>query len=142
MRIFAGHAGNAAAGAGEGLCFRLVAVLVPFGIGQAGRRAQPQVVHGYGATIAHIQFTVAALAHGVAASVVPARTRAAHVDATGAGHGVVDEAFIRVEATPEATGVAITTYTEPHPVNINTVVSEIVLPSFEQGDKVFIATVA
>lgn len=40
------------------------------------------------------------------------------------------------------TGVAITTYTEPHPVNINTVVSEIVLPSFEQGDKVFIATVA
>ena len=40
------------------------------------------------------------------------------------------------------TGVAVTTYVEPHPVNINTVVSEIVLPSFEQGDKVFIATVA
>jgi len=40
------------------------------------------------------------------------------------------------------TGVAVTTYQEPHPVNTNTVVSEIVLPSFEQGDKVFIATVA
>ncbi|AJQ26913.1 major capsid protein [Pelosinus fermentans] len=40
------------------------------------------------------------------------------------------------------TGIAITTYQEVHPVNTNTVVSEIVLPSFEQGDKVLIATVA
>ena len=40
------------------------------------------------------------------------------------------------------TGVAVTTITHPHPVNIETIVSEIVLPSFEQGDKVFIATVA
>lgn len=40
------------------------------------------------------------------------------------------------------TGIAVTTYQEVHPVNTNTVVSEIVLPSFEQGDKIFIATVA
>lgn len=40
------------------------------------------------------------------------------------------------------TGVAITTYQEIHPVNSITVVSEIVLPSFEQGDKIFIAKVA
>jgi len=40
------------------------------------------------------------------------------------------------------TGVAVTTIKQPHPVNIETIVSEIVLPSFEQGDKVFIATVA
>lgn len=40
------------------------------------------------------------------------------------------------------TGIAVTTYQEVHPVNTNTVVSEIVLPSFEQGDKVLIATVA
>lgn len=39
------------------------------------------------------------------------------------------------------TGVAITTYKEPHPVNVNTVVSEIVLPSFERIDEIFIATV-
>ena len=40
------------------------------------------------------------------------------------------------------TGVAVTTYQEIHPVNSITVVSEIVLPSFEQGDKIFIAKVA
>lgn len=40
------------------------------------------------------------------------------------------------------TGVAVTTYKEPHPVNIVTVVSEIVLPSFENMASVFTAKVA
>lgn len=40
------------------------------------------------------------------------------------------------------TGVAITTLKIPHPVNIETIVSEIVLPSFERIDSIFIATVA
>lgn len=40
------------------------------------------------------------------------------------------------------TGVAITTIKEPHPVNIETIVSEITLPSFETMDAVFIAQVA
>ena len=40
------------------------------------------------------------------------------------------------------TGVAITTFKEVHPVNSVTVVSAIVLPSFESIDNVFIATVA
>ncbi len=40
------------------------------------------------------------------------------------------------------TGVAVTTIKEPHPVNVFTVVSSIVLPSFEKIDHVFIATVA
>lgn len=39
------------------------------------------------------------------------------------------------------TGVAITTYMEPQPVNSITIVSEIVLPSFEAIDSVFIAKV-
>ncbi|WP_025727716.1 major capsid protein [Heyndrickxia ginsengihumi] len=39
------------------------------------------------------------------------------------------------------TGVAITTIKEPHPVNVNTIVSEIVLPSFESIDNIFIAQV-
>lgn len=39
------------------------------------------------------------------------------------------------------TGVAITTHKIVHPVNVETIVSEIVLPSFEQADKIFIATV-
>lgn len=39
------------------------------------------------------------------------------------------------------TGVAVTTYQEVHPVNSVTVVSAIVLPSFEQGNKIFIAAV-
>jgi Phage major capsid protein E len=39
------------------------------------------------------------------------------------------------------TGVAVTTVKEPHPVNVQTIVSEIVLPSFENIDKIFIAQV-
>jgi len=39
------------------------------------------------------------------------------------------------------TGVAITTVKEAHPVNVETIVSEIVLPSFETIDNIFIATV-
>jgi len=34
------------------------------------------------------------------------------------------------------TGVAVTQIVEPHPVNINTLVSEIILPSYEQMDQV------
>lgn len=40
------------------------------------------------------------------------------------------------------TGVAVTTYYTVDPVNANTKVSQISLPSFEASDKVFIATVA
>jgi len=40
------------------------------------------------------------------------------------------------------TGVAITTIKEPHPVNVETIVSQIVLPSFETIDTIFIAKVA
>jgi len=40
------------------------------------------------------------------------------------------------------TGVAITSIKEPHPVNVETIVSEIVLPSFETMDTIFIAIVA
>lgn len=40
------------------------------------------------------------------------------------------------------TGVAVTAYKEVHPVNVLTVVSEIVLPSFENINQIFIATVA
>ena len=40
------------------------------------------------------------------------------------------------------TGVAVTSIKEPHPVNVMTIVSEIVLPSFESIDGVFIAKVA
>ncbi|OME07867.1 phage capsid protein [Paenibacillus odorifer] len=39
------------------------------------------------------------------------------------------------------TGVAITTIKEPHPVNVQTIVSEITLPSFESIDNIFIAKV-
>jgi len=39
-------------------------------------------------------------------------------------------------------GVAITTIKEPHPVNVFTVVSAIMLPSFETIDNIFIADVA
>ncbi|MFK0524759.1 major capsid protein [Paenibacillus illinoisensis] len=45
------------------------------------------------------------------------------------------------EVTVVETGVAITTIKEPHPVNVNTVVSEIVLPSFENMNDIFIAQV-
>lgn len=40
------------------------------------------------------------------------------------------------------TGVAVTTYKEEHPVNSMTIVSAIMLPSFEAIDNIFIATVA
>jgi hypothetical protein len=39
------------------------------------------------------------------------------------------------------TGVAITTIKEPHPVNVQTVVSEIVLPSFERMDDIYVLNV-
>ncbi|MDI2588053.1 major capsid protein [Psychrobacillus sp. NEAU-3TGS] len=39
------------------------------------------------------------------------------------------------------TGVAIATIKEPHPVNVETIVSEIVLPSFETLDNIFAAKV-
>lgn len=39
------------------------------------------------------------------------------------------------------TGVAVTTVKEPHPVNVQTIVSQICLPSFETIDNIFIATV-
>jgi hypothetical protein len=39
------------------------------------------------------------------------------------------------------TGVAITTVKEPHPVNVETIVSGIMLPSFETIDNIFIAKV-
>lgn len=39
------------------------------------------------------------------------------------------------------TGIAITTIKEPHPVNVETIVSGIFLPSFEAIDNIFIATV-
>lgn len=39
------------------------------------------------------------------------------------------------------TGVAVTTIKEAHPVNVQTIVSEIVLPSFETIDNIFVATV-
>lgn len=38
-------------------------------------------------------------------------------------------------------GVAITTIKEPHPVNVQTIVSEIVMPSFETLDNIFAAKV-
>lgn len=40
------------------------------------------------------------------------------------------------------TGVAVTTIKEPHPVNVQTIVSAIMLPSFESIDTIFIAKVA
>lgn len=39
-------------------------------------------------------------------------------------------------------GIAITTIKEPHPVNVQTIVSAQMLPSFEQMDKVFVMKVA
>ena len=39
------------------------------------------------------------------------------------------------------TGVAVTTFKEKHPVNVVTVVSAIMLPSFETIDNIFVATV-
>ena len=40
------------------------------------------------------------------------------------------------------TGTAVTTYAEPHPVNVQTIVSAICLPSFETIDSIRIMTVA
>lgn len=40
------------------------------------------------------------------------------------------------------TGVAVTSIKEPHPVNVQTIVSAIMLPSFETIDNIFIARVA
>ena len=40
------------------------------------------------------------------------------------------------------TGVAITTMKQADPVNVETKVSQTVMPSFENGDKILIATVA
>jgi hypothetical protein len=39
------------------------------------------------------------------------------------------------------TGIAITTIKEPHPVNVKTIVSEIVLPSFERMNDIFVIKV-
>ena len=39
------------------------------------------------------------------------------------------------------TGVAVSRIVEPHPVNVNTIVSEIVLPSFERADEVAVLKV-
>lgn len=36
------------------------------------------------------------------------------------------------------TGIAVTTIKEPHPVNVQTIVSEIVLPSFERMDDIYV----
>ena len=39
------------------------------------------------------------------------------------------------------TGVAVTTVKEPHPVNVQTIVSEVVLPSFERMGDIYVMTV-
>lgn len=39
------------------------------------------------------------------------------------------------------TGTAVTTITQPHPVNVSTIVSEIVLPSFERMDECYVMKV-
>lgn len=39
------------------------------------------------------------------------------------------------------TGIAVTTVKEPHPVNVQTIVSEIVLPSFERMDDIYVMKV-
>lgn len=59
-------------------------------------------------------------------------------------YGTTPEEFDLMSGTANAsvsivnTGVAITTIKEPHPVNVQTVVSEIVLPSFERMDDIFV----
>lgn len=47
-----------------------------------------------------------------------------------------------VQTSVVNTGVAVTTIKEPHPVNIKTVVSEIVMPSFERMSDIYIINVA
>jgi len=59
-------------------------------------------------------------------------------------YGTTPEEFDLMSGTANAsvsvvnTGVAITTIKEPHPVNVQTVVSEIVLPSFERMDDIYV----
>jgi len=59
-------------------------------------------------------------------------------------YGTTPEEFDLMSGTAGAsvsivnTGVAITTIKEPHPVNVQTIVSEIVLPSFERMDDIFV----
>lgn len=48
----------------------------------------------------------------------------------------------QAKVTVVNTGTAVTTYAEPHPVNIQTIVSAICLPSFETIDSIRILTVA
>lgn len=62
-------------------------------------------------------------------------------------YGTTPEEFDLMSGTANAsvsivnTGVAITTIKEPHPVNVQTVVSEIVLPSFERMDDIYVMKV-
>lgn len=59
-------------------------------------------------------------------------------------YGTTPEEFDLMSGTANAsvsivnTGVAVTTIKEPHPVNVQTVVSEIVLPSFERMDDIYV----
>ena len=59
-------------------------------------------------------------------------------------YGTTPEEFDLMSGTANAsvsivnTGVASTTIKEPHPVNVQTIVSEIVLPSFERMDDIFV----
>ena len=61
--------------------------------------------------------------------------------------GTTPEEFDLMSGTANAsvsvvnTGVAITTIKEPHPVNVQTIVSEIVLPSFERMDDIYVMKV-
>jgi hypothetical protein len=61
--------------------------------------------------------------------------------------GTTPEEFDLMSGTANAsvsivnTGVAITTIKEPHPVNVQTIVSEIILPSFERMDDIFVIKV-
>lgn len=62
-------------------------------------------------------------------------------------YGTTPEEFDLMSGTANAsvsvvnTGVAVTTIKEPHPVNVQTVVSEIVLPSFERMDDIYVMQV-
>lgn len=63
--------------------------------------------------------------------------------------GTTPEEFelLRGQANPAVsvsivnTGIAITTIKEPHPVNVETIVSEIVLPSFERMEDIYVMKV-
>jgi hypothetical protein len=61
--------------------------------------------------------------------------------------GTTPEEFDLMSGTANAsvsivnTGVAITTIKEPHPVNVQTIVSEIVLPSFERMSDIYVMKV-